>query len=272
MRFGSRGLAVRTFLGFCVIVGAPAVFARAATTAATYQFDNTFAANEAGAPALIPTDPQGTSAFQTDTVLGQSRRVWAFNGVASPPDQQAGVTVNTTGLVAPQSYSVDMVFQFSDGANAWRRIIDVQNRQSDAGFYVDPGNNLDVYPVSGSSAAWSNNVYHHVVLTDDGTTVKAYLDGVSQFSTTTNLLNLDVDPVNNPNRLMGFFLDNVAGGGQGEWSPGKVALIRLWNGVLTDTEAQQLANNPFIPEPGFATVAGLTTIATLLRGRRNRGR
>jgi len=96
----------------------------------------------------------------------------------------------------------------------------VENRQSDSGFYVNPGNTLAIFPVSGSTAAWTNGVYHHVVLADNGTSVSAYLDGVSEFTTNTTIMNLDADPANNPNRLMGFFLDNVVSSGQGECRTG----------------------------------------------------
>jgi hypothetical protein len=170
-----------------------------------------------------------------------SRPVWLFNGNAQPTNEQAGLSVNTAGLIGPQNYSVDMVFLFTDRDNAWRRIIDVENRQSDNGFYVDPSNNLDIYPVSGSTNAWTNNVYHHVVLTNDGSSVSSYIDGVSQFSFPTGLMN--IDNANNPGRLMGFFIDNVVLGGQGEFSDGKVGLIRLWDGVLSPSEAQQIASN-----------------------------
>jgi hypothetical protein len=217
----------------------------AATAVATYQFNNTFAADQPGAPALVPTDPLAASGFVADNVFGVNQQVWSFDGNAAPVDQQAGLTLDTTGLVAPTSYSVDMVFLFIERQNAWRRIIDVESRKSDNGFYVDPANNLDIFPVSGSTAAWTNNVYHHVVLTNNGSTVNTYLDGVGQFTTATALLN--INNVNNPNLLMGFFLDNVIAGGQGEFSDGRVALIRLWNGVLTPVEAQQIASPAYLP-------------------------
>lgn len=224
--------------------------ATAATVAATYDFNGGFIANEAGAPALTPVDPQSSSAFQTDSVFGQTRTVWAFNGANVPTDQQAGLTLNTTNLIAPEDYSLDLVCKFTMRDGAWRRIVDVQNRQSDNGFYVDPSNNLDIYPVSGSTAAWTNNVYHHVVLTDDGTQVVVYLDGISQFTSLTSEMNLDFDPTSNPDRLLGLFVDNVVAGGQGEWSAGSVALARVWNGVLTPDQAQAIAANPFaVPEP-----------------------
>ena len=256
----------------CVLVGICLACigqgAGAATAVATYEFNNTFAANEPGKPALTPTDPTLKSLFVLNTVLGSTRTVWEFNGSASPPTQRAGVTAATMGLINPQSYSVDMVLLLLSNDNGWRRLIDVENRQSDSGFYVNPSNTLAIFPVSGSTAAWTNGVYHHVVLTDNGTSVSAYLDGVSEFTTNTTIMNLDADAANNPNRLMGFFLDNVASGGQGEWSNGHVSLIRLWDGVLTPQEAQTLANNPFVPEP--SSIALVALIGCALAGRRAR--
>ena len=244
---------------------AMATCAFGATAVATYRFDNNFNADQGGVPALTAVDPLGTSSFTTDVVLGVSRQVWAFNGNTTP-SEQSGLTLNTTGLAAPENYSVDMVFEFIDHANDWSRILDVQNRQSDNGFYVNPANNLDIFPASGSSAAWSNNVYHHVVLTNDGTTVNAYLDGISQFAASTSVMNLD--NLNNPSLLMGLFLDNVVGGGQGEYARGRIGLFRLWDGVLSSSEAQALANNPFVPEPSSFVLAALALIPLSYAARR----
>jgi len=251
---------------FALIASEAVAAAVVATTAvATYRFNNNFNADEDGVPALIPTNPLGTSAFVPDIVFGQPRPVWSFDGNAVPANQEAGLTLNTTDLVVPNEYSIELVFLFTQEQGQWRRIIDVQNRQSDNGFYVDPLNNLSIYPVSSSTAEWSNNVYHHVVLTNDGSTVNTYLDGGAGFATTTGLLNLN--NVNNPGYFMHFFLDNVAGGGAGEFSDGRVALVRLWRGVLTAAEVSQLAQNPFVPEPRAAMILLPAIIAAVLRRR-----
>ncbi|MDB5300844.1 MAG: sorting domain protein [Phycisphaerales bacterium] len=244
--------------------------ASAATTAATYTFNGNFLALEAGAPPMVPIDPQGTSGFQVATVYGQPRTVYHFDGLNSPPPQQGGLTVNTTSLIAGNDYSAEMVLEFDQRNAAWRRLIDVRNRQSDSGFYVDPSNNLDIYPVGGSSNAFTTGAFHHVVLTDTGGVAKGYLDGTLQFTFPTTLM--DVNNLNNPAHSMNFFLDNVVATGQGEWSPGDVALIRLYNGALSGQEVATLAADPFVntPEPASLVLCAAGVPALLLRRRRAR--
>jgi hypothetical protein len=251
--------------------------ASAQTVAATYLFGNTFSAVQPGAPALVPVDPQGTSLFETDTVFGQSRTVYHFIGNTTPA-QQAGLTLNTTGLVTPNNYSVELVTELSDRNNAYRRLLDVQNRASDAGFYVNPSNNLEVFPVSGGSGAFTTSIYHDIILTDaSNNTVNAYLDGTLAFTVSTPIMHLNTDVANNPNRLLGFFLDNTVGGGQGEYSTGKIALARLYEGVLTGSQVATLASNPFAspsastPEPGtLALLTGLSLTGGLFLKRRRK--
>ena len=62
-----------------------------------------------------------------------------------------------------------MTFEFTQAAafgGGWRRIVDTQNRQSDNGFYVDPGNRLQVYPVVTGSTIFTTPGFHDVVLTN----------------------------------------------------------------------------------------------------------
>jgi hypothetical protein len=251
--------------------------ASAQTVTATYLFGSTFEAVQSGVPALVPIDPQATSTFETDTVFGQSRTVYHFIGTTVPA-QQSGLTLNTTGLVTPNNYSVELVTELADRPNAYRRLLDVQNRASDSGFYVNPSNNLEVYPVSGGTGAFTTGIYHHIVLTDaNSNTVNAYLDGALSFTASTSIMHLNSDLVNNPNELLGFFLDNTAGGGQGEYSTGKIALARLYDGVLTGSQVATLSSNPFgstaasTPEPGVVGLLmgmGLSGSIFVLRRRR----
>jgi hypothetical protein len=233
---------------------APAVASADLIPVATYGFQNTLAASQGGVASLVSVDPLGQNGFQTDTLYGLTRQVFRFSGAASPPTSQGGLSLNATGLLPVNQYSFEAVFSF-DGSTGWRRILDVQDRQSDNGFYVDPNSNLDVFPVAGGGAFFSANTYHHVVLTvATSGQVIGYLDGAQSFSANTSVMNIA-----SATNTLNFFLDNVAGGGQGEYSPGKVGLIRLYNDVLPASQVASLAANPFgiVPEPASVTLFGL---------------
>lgn len=241
-----------------VVVAAP-------SPVASYGFNNSFASSVAGAPSLRVTDPHATSGFASDVVFGSAQRVYNFVGT---PDNagQAGLSLNTAGLLTSNSvYTVEVLFKFTERDNAWRRIVDVQNRQSDNGFYVDPGNALDVFPVAGG-ASFTNGVYHDVFLSDNNGVVKFYLDGSAQATINTAVMNID------SNNLMNFFLDNVVGGGQGEYSSGSVARISLYNVALGDQEIPPPVPSP-VPEPETYALmlAGLGVIGVVAQRRRRKG-
>lgn len=229
---------------------------------ALYGLNNSFASSVSGAPSLTVTDPHSTSGFASDVVFGNTQTVYNFVGT---PDNagQAGLSLSTASLLTNNSvYTVEVLFKFTQRDGAWRRIVDVQNRQSDNGFYVDPSNKLDVYPVAGG-ASFTNGVYHDVFLSDNNGVVKIYLDGSAQSTINTTVMNID------SNNLMNFFLDNVVGSGQGEYSSGSVAKISLYNVALSDQ------NIPPIPVPEPATYAlllsGLGVIGAAVRRRQRKG-
>jgi len=105
------------------------------------------------------------------------------------------------------------------------------------------------------------------VTVDPSNTVTGYFSGVQQFSETSTSLDVATN-------TLGFFLDNVVGGGQGEWSSGNIALIKVFNTALTPGEVAAETADPFqgtAPEPGswmllLGGVAGVAIFKLKARG------
>lgn len=246
-------------------VGAIAASVGAATSVATYQFNDTLDADELGPPSLLAVDPLSQASFTDDIVFGVNRRVYEFGGNAFPASEQGGLSLDTTGLVAGNDYSVELVFKFFDGDSQYRRILDVEDRQADNGFYVAPSNNLSIYENADFTGTHSyvNDAYHHVVLTVSGGTANAYLDGQFDLTLGTNIMD-----INNLDDLLHFFVDNTGGSFNNEYSGGRVALIRLYDGELTAGEVADLASQAGVPEP--ASIALLAGGAGMLLAARRR--
>lgn len=241
-----RSFLLRGLAAAVLMVGGTA---SAAVLVASYGFNDTLAADQAGAPALVAIDPTGANHFETAVVNGNSQRVYTWGGVGSSPTTQGGFSLDTTGLLSYDNYSVELVFRFNERAQfggGWRRILDTQNRQSDNGFYVAPENVLEVYPVVDGQTVFTTGDFHSVVLTNfvvNGVReVKAYLDGSLELESNTDQLNLDNS--NNPGHLLHFFVDNFVDAPQ-EWAAGSIASLKVYDGIIVPNG---------VPEPASAAL------------------
>ncbi len=251
------------FQRFCVCLAVgfglvPSLPAQNASLVGAYTFQNTLNSGFGGAPALLATDPGGRSGFMSDTVNGQTRTVYRFEGSAS---EQAGLTLEAGNLLNPQSYSIEMLFAFTEGAGQLRRIFDNLDRTSDRGLYFNAANQFEFSRLSRGTYVYPTGQYVHLVLTVSANRAMLYANGTLDINLGTNAYNID-----NPRRVLQFFLDNTADTSRTDYASGKIALLRVYTNALTANEAATLARDPFaatvgIGPPSF-TASGVRNGAT----------
>lgn len=245
-------------LGLAAALSAPA---QAATLQAEYLFNNNLAAQEAGVVSLTGVNPLGNNSFISDNVMGQSHSVYVTSGNSS---QQGGLTLDTTGLVSANNYSVEMVLAVTGGNSSWKRLF--QSGINDNGLYLNVNNRLDTYALGGhSGSAFSLNAYHHLIFTvaSSGQT-QVWLDGNLSHTYSTSVLNITA-----PSDVVSFFIDDG-----GEFTNARTALIRLWDAPLTSGDVAALDSNPLasrvsgvLPEPGMLSLIALALAGLGLRRR-----
>ena len=213
-------------------VGAPTTTATtpALGLKADYQFQNTLKSTTGTAPDLVNIGSSGANTFTTATVDGQSRTVLTFpenNGLALP---------STTGVISNDTYSIVVLFSFTDATSGYRRVLDFKNGSQDTGLYFLHGN-MNFYDVaSATTTSITSNTFVQVVLTRDAArNVVGYVNGVQQISFT-DTGDLGVIDLNN---ILRFFQDNGS-----EASAGSVARIRIYDSVLSPTDVSGLDRLP----------------------------
>ena len=179
-----------------------------------------------------------------------------------------GLSLAYSALPSTRLYSIELVFDFEQ-FNIWRKIIDYNARITDDGFYFDPGNKLDFFPITSSTTAITTPVDVHVVLTRDAASgvVNAYLNGALEFSfTDSGGLSL----FRGTDNLVHFFEDDAATG-FGEASRGSMDCIRIYNTALTAAEVAGLTScgprGGSVPEPSTLLLASLGLIGLAIRRR-----
>jgi hypothetical protein len=265
-----RGLASSLILFASVAFGAGV--AQAADVVATYQFNHSLSADEAGAPALLALN--GGSFVLDNTVLGQTRTVYQRFSASNASGSQSALRLDTAGLgLTSDSYAVELVFSFTDtlvppGTQNYRRVVNGWDPGllRDPGLYVGPSRQVNVFsggPHAGGPSM-SDGTYYDVVLSVSPGREDAYVNG----QPAVQLGGATPDAIET--RYLSFFLDEVY-----EYGNGNVALIRIFNAPLEAAAVQALYNggNPFpaaIPEPATLSLwlAGLAALPALVRRRR----
>ena len=206
------------------------------TLVADYQFANDLTSSVGTAPPLAIVGP-GT-AFASETVrIGQMQTVLTFpkgSGLALTP-------TNTNLLSSNNSYTIALLARITPDPlwDGYSKLIDFNNGTTYPGLYDNYGY-LRFYNLVAGVAAVFNTTYADIVLTNNGTTLSGYYNGIPQFATGDAFQWGDVGVDN----TLRFFLDDIGSSGT-EASPGAVARIRIWNGALSDAEVLALTDPIF---------------------------
>jgi len=205
-----------------------------ATLVADYQFNETLASSIEGAPSLSALGKWNP--FITETVDGQSITVFNFGAAGDPG---TGLQLSTAGLIPTDDYSVVVLFNF-DLVAGWRKILDSNNRLTEAGLY-DLDSKLVYFGKKDTIVETTEPVigadqWVQVVFTRDATTneVVVYVDGVEK------IRSVDEEGSNKlvPNDVLHIFRDDHTTETEDyhENSGGAVARLRLYDGALTAAE------------------------------------
>ncbi len=228
--------------------------AQNAVQVSNYLFQDTLNPQRAGSAALIATNPSGNNRFITDTVLGQTRRVYDIQGAASPRTAQGGLTYLAKDKVPRDNYSMEFVLAMGTNSAGWRRIYGCVNLTRSEGLYLDPSGFLAYFSgvSSGGNDKLTANTYYHIIMVKKPGEVLLYLNGalVASRAGGTQLGIMEV--ATNPDQLVQLFLDDDPF----EWAPARIALFRAYAGPLTAAEVKEIYANPFtstvgLPKPGF---------------------
>jgi hypothetical protein len=212
---------------------------------ADYQFNETLASSIEGAPSLSALGKWNP--FITETVDGQPITVFSFGAAGDPG---TGLQLSTAGLVPNDSYSVVVLFNF-DLVAGWRKILDSNNRLTDAGLY-ELDSNLVYYGKKDTAAeatqpAIGADQWVQVVFTRDAATneVVGYVDGVEQI----RFVDAEGSTKIVPNDVLHIFRDDQTTEtvDYHENSGGSVARLRLYAGALTAAEVAALDRLPATP-------------------------
>ncbi len=219
-----RGLFICLFLcvGFLSKTSAQKVY--------TYDFSDGLKSYSDSAPELLILGTEGKYIEEVLPELGkQKRTVYQF-------ESNSGLQFNNQeGFnLLSGSYTVEVYFRL-DELESWKRVLDFKNRKSDNGCYIYEGRLNFFNFATGEKAPVEPKEYVHYVFSRDAEThlIKMYVDGESKVE----FIDPGDEAVLGPDQVLNFFQDDLIA--KNEASPGAVALIRLYDRVMTPIFVQQ---------------------------------
>ncbi|WP_373511307.1 OmpA family protein [Persicitalea sp.] len=216
----------------------------------TYDFSDGLKSYSDSAPELHILGTEGKYLEEVLPELGkQKRTVYQF-------EANSGLQFNNQEgyNLMSGSYTVEIYFRL-DELESWKRVLDFKNRKSDNGCYIYEGRLNFFNFATGEKAPVKPKEYIHYVFSRDVEThlIKMYVDGESKVE----FIDPGDEAVLDQEQVLNFFQDDLIA--KNEASPGAVALIRLYDRVMTPIFVQQsfqrLARNIQRSPPTIAEAA-----------------
>lgn len=213
-----------------------------------YRFNNNFSAEMGAGPDLIPIC---TGQFQPETQYFCNETVYRF-------DFNCGLTFDNTAAdnFIDDEYTVEMYFRF-ETLNSWKRILDFKNRASDWGLYGFDGRVNFYNIVTSANAPFTTDRYAHILVARQASSqeFQVYVDGLEYIS----FPDVNQEAVLGPDNLLSFFQDDLVV--QNEASAGEIALLRIYDYVLTPDEVFESFSNIRQVEIDVSICAGTSYFA-----------
>ena len=201
------------------------------STVADYLFESSLGSSVAGTPDLIYGDPD-VVIYDNANVAGKDKTVFRFA-------QGQGLLLTIPSPVLGDEYSIAMLFAL-DASDGLAKLIDYAKLQEDAGFYNSSGFLLFKNQANTLNPVFIPDTFVQLVVTRSAAgEVRAYVDGVEQFSFT------DQGGETAEGTAFNFFIDDAVTNGL-ENASGSVARITLLDKLLSPDEVSDFRVLPDI--------------------------
>lgn len=222
------------------------------TPLASYGFDRSLAANEAGQQALAPLNPSGTNHFLTTKVFGTNEGVYAFDTNSAIG---GGLTYQVDQNLVDHGYSVVMTVEFTGTDSDFKTVRLVDPTDATATYVFNVSNTptdtriqLGAWGENGNAYPFALNQWHKVAVTNSGDYTCIYFDGLKGICAGASFNSMDLI---NPDQFLSFLRNYISG----EDTSGRIAALSIYTGALSERDALALTAVAAAPAPEPATWA-----------------
>lgn len=219
----SSGLVAAVIFSLVALGTVP--LAASANLKADYRFEGDLKSSTGGVPKLVK---QGAGDFVKQQVKGSHQKVLKYEEGTCLRLGDARKALGTPG-----TYTFVLLIRL-DSVGGYRKLIDFDNQQQDAGLYVDD-KTLHPYDLDYSDEVIKRDRWYQLALTRDGDgDVRGYVDG----DRVVKAGDPAEDLVLGPDEFLHFLCDDETQGD--EESGGMIGRLRIFNDALSDKQIHKL--------------------------------